>query len=293
MSRLRRGLRYAILITPIAILTACALFPTRIQPIPSLLPVSTPARFDHSDFDNVLERFVNEEGEVDYHGLKKHSHDLDRYYALISAFSPDTHPELFRTESDRLAYWINAYNSTVIVGVLQHYPIDSVSDVKAPFFVRWLPERSGFFLFQSLSYGGAWKSLYSLENRIVRKRFGDARIHFVLNCASRGCPRLPRRAFRGSDLSATLDREARRFVNEDRNVSIDDAKKSIVLSSIFDWYRADFVRDSRRRHDGAEADLLEYLIPYLEPEKASRLKAVQDRYAITFAPYDWALNEQR
>ena len=51
------------------------------------------------------------------------------------------------------------------------------------------------------------------------------------------------------------------FVNEDRNVSIEDAKKRIVLSSIFDWYRADFVRDSHRQRDCAEAGLLEYLIP--------------------------------
>ena len=31
-------------------------------------------------------------------------------------------------------------------------------------------------------------SLYALENDLIRQRFSDPRIHFVLNCASGGCP---------------------------------------------------------------------------------------------------------
>lgn len=43
-----------------------------------------------------------------------------------------------------------------------------------------------------------------LEDDIVRRRFRDSRVHAVLDCASVGCPRLPRRAFEGATLDAAM-----------------------------------------------------------------------------------------
>jgi hypothetical protein len=48
--------------------------------------------------------------------------------------------------------------------------------------------------------GGREISLYRLENGIIRKRFPDPRLHFALNCASLGCPRMPRQAFSGKNM---------------------------------------------------------------------------------------------
>ena len=47
------------------------------------------------DFERVLQRFVDERGFVDYGAPQNDSHDIDRYYLLLSTYSPDSHPELF------------------------------------------------------------------------------------------------------------------------------------------------------------------------------------------------------
>ena len=36
----------------------------------------------------------------------KDPHDLDLYYQLVAAYSPDSHPDMFRTDNHKLAYWI-------------------------------------------------------------------------------------------------------------------------------------------------------------------------------------------
>ena len=54
-------------------------------------------------------------------------------------------------------------------------------------------------------------SLYALEHDVIRG-FGDYRIHFAINCASKSCPPLEATPFRGRDLDARLDAAAERFV---------------------------------------------------------------------------------
>ena len=57
---------------------------------------------------------------------------LNSYLGAVSRFSPDNAPHRFRGRNDELAYWIYAYNAYVIRSVLDHWPLDSVTDVKAP-----------------------------------------------------------------------------------------------------------------------------------------------------------------
>jgi hypothetical protein len=206
------------------------------------MEAAAPQSFSHGEFGWVLQRFVDELGMVDYGALSASSEHIERYIGLLSRYSPDSHSELFPNGQSRLAYWINAYNAAVIKMVLTYYPISSVLDVKPPFPLFFMPDKSGFFLFQQMQFGGRAKSLYSLENGIIRKRFADPRIHFALNCASRACPRLPKRPFIAEHLDGQLDHETRRFLAEERNLSIDHKEKTILLSSIFKWYERDFLK---------------------------------------------------
>ena len=48
-----------------------------------------------------------------------------------------------------------------------------------------------FFRNPEFQVNGKTVSLDALEKKIIRPRFKDGRIHFALNCASGGCPRLP------------------------------------------------------------------------------------------------------
>jgi Protein of unknown function, DUF547 len=280
-----RARRYAWCV--LVLLAGC----TTLHPVgPRGAQLAPPATFTHEAFSRVLQRFVDDEGRVDYAGLKAEPSDLERYYQLVAAYSPDSNPELFPTESSKLAYWINAYNAVSMSIVVAHYPIDGIGDIGAPFPFSLFSQRSGFFFFQRATFGGKTTSLYYLEHYVIRKRFAEPRVHFALNCASRGCPHLPRHAFSGQHLDAELEREVRRFFAEERNLRIDHAERRVFLSSILNWYKGDFLDWYAKRFPDREATLLTYAATYC-PERADELRRAAG-YSIDFVPYDWRLNDQ-
>ena len=281
--------RLVLIIALNLLLSAC----TTISPIDSRITPEQPQRFSHGNFDRVLNRFVNDEGQVDYSGLKAEPGQFEQYYQHIATYSPDSHPTLFKNPSDQLAYWINAYNAAVIKTVLVYYPIGSIEDVKPPLPLFFLPDKSGFFLFQKPTFGRTTTSLYYLENSVIRERFLEPRVHFALNCASLGCPKLPRYAFDGDQLDQQLDFEARKFFSETRNFKIDHDRKTIYLSSILDWYHDDFIAWYSKHYPQQEATLINYIALYLDDEQADFLHHHGSAYSLEFVPYDWALNDQK
>jgi hypothetical protein len=197
----------------------------------AVLAVALAAGFDHSLWEEVLKRHVNELGEVDYAGLQANGSQLREYVSRVAAKSPDSHPEEFRTASEQLAYWLNAYNALVVAGVVRHWPTRGVRDLGANF---------EFFKQREYVAGGRRVSLDDIEHEIIRKRFREPRIHFALVCASISCPRLGREAFRGATLEAQLERQTRQFLTERRNVEYDKRRGVLRLSALFRWYGEDF-----------------------------------------------------
>lgn len=248
--------------------------------------------FDHAPLEHVLARFVDEQGRVDYAALMRERGELDAYYGALAAVSPDSHPERFPERAQRLAYWINAYNAAVLEIVLAHYPIASVRDVAPPRALFFLPRLAGFFFFQRITLGGSRTNLYALENRVIRGRFGEPRIHFAIHCASAGCPRLPREAFRAETLEAQLERGARRFFAEPRNLRLDHGARTLTLSPILDWFRGDFLGWLRTHQPRAPATLAGYAALYA-PEPLARELARAADYRLVFPEYDWTLNDRR
>lgn len=265
---------------------------TGIKPIVTDDHLAVETLFSHEQYRTVLQSHVNELGRVDYVGLKNQPEQLELYYGAITRYSPDSHPQLFPGRAYELAYWINAYNAGVLKTVITYYPIDSVLDVKNPALFFFLTDKAGFFFFQRLTFGGATTSLYSLESKVIRDRYKDPRIHFALNCASIGCPKLPRIPFTGDRLDNQLDYETRKFLAEPRNFSINHNEKTIYLSSIFNWYEEDFTSWHQEQYPGEESSLLGYIRLYLNLEKQILLDSVARNYVIRFIEYDWGLNMQ-
>ena len=100
--------------------------------IPENFPVSG---FAHGHFEDLLRKYVDADGHVDFDRWHQNSADrqsLDCYLAAVGNFSPESTPDRFLRNSDELAYWMYGYNGYVIKSVLDHWPIESVTDVKAP-----------------------------------------------------------------------------------------------------------------------------------------------------------------
>ncbi|MBT8354528.1 MAG: DUF547 domain-containing protein [Desulfofustis sp.] len=249
--------------------------------------------FDYSSYAQLLDRYLDEQGLVDYAGLLNNPDLVDLFYKEIGAYSPDSHPHLFSDDNARLAYWINSYNLTTIKGVLHSYPISSVEDVAPPALLFFLPRKSGFFFFQRFTYGGVETSLYYLENSVIRKRFADPRYHFALNCASSSCPQLPRMPFYPDRLDEQLERESKKFINSVANVRYDAEQKTLYLSAIFSWYEEDFLNWLDLTSPGQDLTIVDYLLGYLDEQTAAYLRKDRDTLKIDYLVYDWGLNDQR
>jgi hypothetical protein len=232
----------------------------------SLPPPQTPAPpppAASAAWSEVLTRFVDGRGRIDFQGIAREPGALERYVAFLAGNGPTATPAAFRERADVLAYWLNAYNALAMYGVVRSGIPPDLEPIKVRFFYR-----------NRFRLDGRSLSLYALENRIVRP-LGDPRIHFALNCMVRGCPRLPREPFEAARLDAQLDAAARLFVSEERNVRPDPAAKKVFLSAIFDFYTKDFLAKA--------SSLAAYVNLYRE-------SPVPAEWKVEFLPYDWTLN---
>ena len=235
------------------------------------MPLDAAAKtFDHSDWDAVLAEFVDARGFVDYAALAKNRTQFDRYIKAIQTTSPDSDQSLFDGKDEELAYWMNAYNAQVFLGVL-----DWGTDIDSVW--RGLISGRNFFVKRKVTVGGERMSLKALEDNIIRDRYQDARIHAAINCASIGCPRLPQTAFDGDLLNQQLDAAMTEFVNSDNHVQLDREDQTVNVSKIFDWFDGDFERE--------HGSVLSYINHY-------RTNKIPATYDVDHLPYDKGLNRQ-
>ncbi|MDT8444125.1 MAG: DUF547 domain-containing protein [Desulfuromonadales bacterium] len=233
-----------------------------VRPAPNVPPPSAEAA--QSTWARVLERFVNECGEVDFRGLSEERADFDRYLRYVA----DTPLSQLDQPDERLAHMINAYNALSIFNVIESgFPGSHAGWRKLVFFVFW-----------KLPVDGRTLSLYHFENDIIRpftRSLNDPRVHFALNCSAVACPELPRTPFTADSLDRQLERETRAFFARPENYRIDHKNRVVWLSEILKFYTEDFV-----------------------PEAAPSLIAYVNRYAPTtapkdfrvrFTPYDWTI----
>lgn len=209
---------------------------------------------------------------VDYRGWKASATDrsgLADYLRHLSTSDP-----LRLTRREQFAYWANLYNAVTIETVLAAFPVKSIRDI------RPTPLAIGPWKQKAAMVAGVALSLDDIENGILRAGWRDPRVHYAINCASFGCPNLPRTAWRGAGLPERLDAAARDYINHPRGVRFDGDK--LVVSSIYRWFDGDFGGDDKR--------IISHLSAYAAPALKDRLAKV-DR--IGGHGYDWSLNEGR
>jgi hypothetical protein len=124
---------------------------------------------------------------------------------------------------------------------------------------------------------GQQMSFNALEKDTIRSKFGEPRVHFALNCASRSCPPLNRTAFSAEKLDGQFEALAKGYVNSEHGVKFNAAAKSAELSKIFDWYKDDFKADG-----GALA--------FINKRRTAQIPADAK---ISYQDYDWGLNEAK
>ncbi|MCU0338846.1 MAG: DUF547 domain-containing protein [Spirosomaceae bacterium] len=229
-------------------------------------PTSTAPPVEHTAWDKLLKKHVNDKGFVNYTNFKKDYDELKKYLDMLSANAPNNK----WTQEEQLAYWINAYNAFTVQLILDNYPgISSIKDlgskVKIPFV-------SDAWTIKFITIGGKKMDLNNIEHGIIRKKFDEPRIHFALVCAAKSCPPLRNEAFVAARLDTQLDDQGRDFLNDKtkNNVTKDKAELSKILS----WYGGDFTK---------KMPMVDWVNKY------SAVK-IDKKTPISHLDYDWDLN---
>jgi thiol-disulfide isomerase/thioredoxin len=151
----------------------------------------------------------------------------------------------------------------------------------------------GFFYDLEFVIGGEKMNLYDIENKIIRAQFKDARIHFAISCGSSSCPLLRKEAFDPQKLEGQLESASTQFVNDGKDVMVDDAKKEVVMSKIFEWYSDDFVAFTKQRAKVDVAGVVDFALLYAKEPLSAKLKDAKAKsYKVVFRDYDWNVNNQ-
>ena len=222
------------------------------------------APVDHSLYASLLSRHVKD-GVVDYRGFKDDEAILDRYLGELAAVDPEP-----LSTTDQFAFYVNAYNAWTIKLILSRYPgIRSIKDLGTLFTSPWKKAVARI--------DGGLLTLDQIEHDILRKRFKDPRVHFAVNCASKGCPPLQGEPFTGSRLNEQLDQAAKAFINAPRFNRLEG--ETLWVSKIFDWFSEDF-----------QGDVIGYFMKFADSPLSDQLAKNKGRIKVKYLEYDWSLN---
>ncbi|MCH8053007.1 MAG: VTT domain-containing protein [Planctomycetes bacterium] len=234
--------------------------------------VGSPAQatFDHSTFDSLLRRTVDEHGWVDYAAIASNPKPLDGYIAALGTAPFD---ELGRNE--KLALLINAYNAFTLRLIVDHWDggrLKSIKDI--PKRKRWADRR--------WNIGGQTFSLDDIEHKQIRPKFAEPRIHFALVCAAVGCPKLRSEAYQADRLDGQLADQTRYVHRHDRWFRYDPASGSVHLTKLYDWYGGDFKQ--------VAGSVLDFAARYSDDLKVTLQAGRKPK--IKWLRYDWKLNDK-
>lgn len=210
---------------------------------------------DHDPFSKMLNKYVTNDGKVNYKGFKNDQQALKNHILALE----QNPPKKEWSKNDQLAYWINLYNALTVNLIIENYPLESILEI---------------------NNGKAWDlkltkiqddqySLNDIEHQIIRKQFNEPRIHFAVNCAAVSCPKLLNEAFVPDKLAFQLEAQTKYFINNNAKNTIDQT--TIEISKIFEWYAEDF------------GNLKTFISKYhsnMNPDNE-----------IAYREYDWKLNQ--
>jgi len=219
---------------------------------------------DHGIYAELLALYVKD-GVVDYAGFKKDEKKLDQYLAVLEAINVAS-----LSRNEQMAFYTNAYNAWTIKLILSGYPdVESIKDLGGFFSSPWKK--------QFVRINDKIVTLDHIEHDILRPAYKDPRIHFAVNCASKGCPLLISEPYEANRLDEQLDRSTSDFINDPGKNYLDGDK--LYVSKIFKWFSEDF-----------NDDVVGFFIKYAADPLKKQLQARKDSIKVKYLDYDWLLN---
>lgn len=221
---------------------------------------------DNSLYAGLLKKYVDR-GVVDYSGFKDEEDVLDRYLHHLSVVDSK-----LLSRNEQFAFFINAYNAWTIKLILSAYP--GVGSIKELGGLRKNPWKK-----KLCRIDGALVTLDHIEHDILRPRFKDPRVHFAINCASKGCPPLLSEPYYADRLEQQLDDTTRAFINDPDYNRLEGDR--LYVSRIFKWFASDFPNGT-----------VDFFLKYATGDLKVKLETGLGKLKVKYLKYDWSLNEK-
>ncbi len=258
----------------------------------------------NSEFASILTEYVNEDGLVNYKKLKRQNLELKAILASLQILEPEVYESW--TTNEQKAFWINTWNMKMLSIIIENYPVESSRMHRLwwpPSSIRHIPPK---FEIGSAKWNG-YKlivmdeefNLSSIENKYFRKKFADPRVFFALCSANADSPKLLNKPYFGNGLDKQLDEQVRKFLSTESGLQIDQEKKNVKLSVLFEkqmpWYGSEFkakygIDRKFKSHSETNRAVLNFITQYIEQSDKEYLET--GNYTIKYKRYDWRLNEQ-
>lgn len=231
-------------------------------------------KIKHEAWQSILDKYLNDQHPS---GINRFAYsdvtrpDRERLQSYLEYLQTQEPRQLNTTEQQ--AYWINLYNAYtvwLVVDRMRTDNLESIRDIRSGLFTPGPWER------KRITIAAQKLSLDDIEHGILRPIFKDRRIHYVLNCASIGCPNLSKTAFSAANLEAQMVAAEKDFLSHPRAARMSGSE--LILSSLFDWYASDFASTTQ--------GIIDYIKPFMDEHAAARVARRSD---IDYE-YDWALN---
>ncbi|MBI1921980.1 MAG: DUF547 domain-containing protein [Geobacter sp.] len=258
-------------------------------PFPETKPEMEIAAHLRSDINRLKGEFYDlERGRVDYGAMR--GSDAYRQYAECSRFLREYDLSRLGSREERLAFWVNLYNTLVIHGIIELGIRETVKE--APRFFRRIGYEIGGMVFtpDEIEHGilrgnrrpflKLFRPFSGSDPRLAHIITPpDPRIHFTLVCGSSSCP--PINFYTPERIEQQLDIAAAGFINGPE-VEILPERNLLQLSPIFRWYNPDF---------GGHRGIVETLLRYLDQGNGKDFLIANGTTArIEWKYYDWHLN---
>ena len=212
--------------------------------------------------------------------LKKE--DPTAFQKQLMEIDPEYLSDQLKTDAQKLAFWINVYNSYIILSLREH-PEYYEAAVRSAFFKKPLIRVAGKQLsFADVEHGlvrkSQWEyglgyfrtwfpSKFERQNRIEQR---DYRIHFALNCGAKDCP--PVAIYSPKTLDEQFEAQTKAYLT--KTTVYEGEQNTAKVTALFSWFRGDF---------GGKSGIRKIL-------KRHELVPLDSRVSLNYLNYDWTLD---
>ena len=229
------------------------------------------------DWDRILRHYLAEPdsdgvARFDYGGLLANTDDVQVLHDYIDYLQAQDPKDL--NDAEAIVFWANLYNAVTIRLIIDHYPVSSIRKIKSGLFSM------GPWGKKLITVNGERMSLDHVEHEILRAKYPSPLIHYMVNCASIGCPNLKEGLWRAETLDEDRAAAARAFINSPRGVRV--TNEGLIVSNIYQWFKQDF--------GGSKSGIIAHLQDYAY---ADLLEILNSGAGIDGYDYDWSLNRSK